>query len=106
MPEGVSKEQFLTITKAWRDLVVESFEDIRTCAMMGVIQKHLPEFFKWLEKQKAFEKVRDVKLHEFSSTMKDISEMGEDSLNKLIKNIGGSGHEKEAAKGPNDNPNL
>jgi len=106
MSEGVNRERFLTITKAWKDLVVESYEDIRTCAMMGVIQKHLPEFFKWLEKQKAFQKVKDVKLHEFISTMTDISKLKEDSLNKLIKNIEGSGHEKKDTESTNDNPNL
>ena len=106
MPEGVPKEKFLTITKAWKDLVHESLDDIRTCAMMGAIQKHIPEFFKWLEKQKAFQKVRDVRLHEFILTMGEISNLGETSLTKLIKNMEAPGHENKAAKGPDDNPNL
>lgn len=114
MPEGVSRKQFIVICKAYRDMIVGSLEDIKTTAMMGAIQKHIPDFFQWLQDQAAFSRVGEVKLSEFSSTMISIGKLGEDSLNKMIIHLEkkevaeneAKKREKEVSPDPVDNSNI
>ncbi len=114
MPKGVSRKQFITICTAYRDMLRESLEDVKTAAMMGAIQKNIPEFFKWLQDQDAFTKVGEVKLREFSSTMIEIAKLPEGSLTAMIKHLAKKEREehevkerkKEVSKDPPDNPNI
>ena len=114
MPKGVSRSQFITICTAYRDMLRESLEDTKTAAMMGAIQKNIPEFFKWLQDQPRFEQVGEVKLREFSSTMIEIAMLPEDSLTIMINGLlkkeiaehEAEKREKEVSQDPPDNPDI
>ena len=88
MPGGVSKVRFLTIAQTWYKVLLESYEDHKANLMMGLIEKHLPDFLTWLGDHKDFKDTKDMTLYEFIESMKIIGTLGESSLKDLIGRIG------------------
>lgn len=87
MPDEVSKEEFLIITKTWYEVIVQSHDTLKADIAMGMVEKYIPDFLGWLGDHPSFNKIRHVSLHAFIETMKEISKLDEISLERVIKEL-------------------